>query len=242
MYQGITGLKRVRTKNGRIYFYLKGKRVSSEVASDFQRKDSAKRSARAKEAAKKLLYYKGKALKKDESYLVRQVAPNLKTNKLDNLFKSRAAIDRAILTSAPEGFNVPIERERGAFKNGFEGRVDKRGVQSLAELFLESGLKDYKVILTTPDFRRVTGAKRVLNYLTNFEVDIINDIRSVDPNIGIKATFKYRVTISYRMKQIYLDLGDRDTKKSFKEEFEEGTGDAIANKYKDLEIILATSI
>lgn len=242
MYQGITGLKRVRTKNGRIYFYLNGKRVSSEVASEFQRKDSAKRSARAKKAAKKLLYYKGKALKKDESYLVRQVAPNLKTNKLDDIYKSRAAIDRAIIKAAPEGFKQSYSNERGAFKNGFEGEVERKGVQSLAELFLESGLKDYKVILTKPDLKRTTGAKRVLNYLTNFEVDRINDIRSVDPNLGVKATFKYRVTISYRMKQIYLDLTDRDKKKSFKKEFEEGTGDAIANKYKDLDIILATSI
>jgi len=44
------------------------------------------------------------------------------------------------------------------------------------------------------------------------------------------------------MQTYYLDLTDRDKKKSFKKEFEEGTGDAIANKYKDLDIILATSI
>ena len=249
MNQGINGLKRVRTKNNRIYFYLDGKRVSSEVASDFTRKDSAKRSARAKEAAKKLLYYKGKALKKDESFLVRRVSPKLKTNRLDDFFDSRAAIDRAILQSAPEGFNVPIERERGAFKNGYEGRIEKRGVQSLAELFLESGLKDYKVILTVNDFqdggklRRIVGAKRVLNYLTKFEVHLINEIRSVDPNLGIKATFKYNVTVSYRMKQIYLDLTDADKDKSFAEEVAEDTGtETFSKKYKDLEIILNTSI
>ena len=241
MYQGITGLKRVRTKNGRTYYYLNGKRVSSKVASDFQRKDSAKRSARAKKAAKELLYYKGKALKKDESYLVKLVAPKLKTNKLDDLYKSRAAIDRAILKSAPKGFELPYTSERGAFKNGYEGEVERKGVQSLAELFLESGLKDYKVILTTPDLKRKTGAKRVLNYLTNFEVDRVNDIRSVDSNLGVKATFKYKVTISYRMKMIYLDLITKK-KKSFKKEFEEGEGKEISNYYKDLEIILQTSL
>jgi hypothetical protein len=242
MNQGINGLKRVRTKNNRIYFYLDGKRVSSEVASDFTRKDSAKRSARAKEAAKKLLYYKGKALKKDESFIIKQINPNLKTNKVDQFFKSRAEIDRQILKSAPKGFELSVVRERGRFKNGYEGEVERTGVQSLAELFLTSGFKDYKVILRTPDYGTVRGAKRVLNYLVNFEIDRINDIRSVDPNLGVKATFRYRVTVSFRMKQIYLDLSERDPKKSFKEEFEEGTGDAVANKYKDLEIILNTSI
>ena len=244
MYQGITGLKRVRTKNGRTYYYLNGKRVSSEVASDFQRKDSAKRSERAKKSAKELLYYKGRALKKDESAILKKFSPNL-PRKIDKFYKSRAAIDRAILQSAPEGILPTYETERGAFKNGYTGEVTKTGVSALAEFLLNSAFNNYKVILTKPNGSQfVRGSKRVLDYLAKFEIGIVNDIRSVEPSLGVKVTFKYRITISYRMKQLYISLqkskGQEGT--SFKEEFAKGKGTQVPQLYKDLEIKIATSI
>lgn len=248
MYQGITGLKRVRTKNGRTYYYLDGKRVSSKVASDFQRKDSAKRSARAKKSAKELLYYKGRALKKDESAILKRFSPNL-PRKIDKFYKSRAAIDRAILQSAPEGILPTYETERGAFKNGYTGEVTKTGVSALAEFLLNSAFNNYKVILTKPNEDTkgspfVRGSKRVLDYLAKFEIGIVNDIRSIEPSLGVKVTFKYRITISYRMKQLYISLqkprGQEGT--SFKEEFAKGKGTQVPQLYKDLEIKIATSI
>jgi hypothetical protein len=243
----ITGLKRVRTTNGRTYYYLNGKRVSSKVASDFQRKDSARRSKIAKESAKNLLYYKGRALKKDESAILKRFSPNLPRN-IDEFYKSRAEIQRTILQSAPEGIFPIFQTERGAFKNGYTGEVTKKGVSEVATFLLTSAFNNYKVVLTKPNEDTkgsifVRGAKRVLDYLAKFEIGIVNDIRSIDSSLGVKVTFDYKMTISYRTKTIFLSLqkpkGQEST--SFKKEFAKGKGTQVPQLYRDVEIKIATS-
>ena len=233
-YQGINGLKRTRTKDGRTYYYLDGKRVSSKVASEFQRKDSARRSKIAKESAKNLLYYKGKALKKDESYLIKVTNPNLKTNKLDNVFKSRAEIKRTLKKQTQRKLDFfDNETSYGKFRDGFDGKIEKKGVKDIAFWLKESAFNNYKVKLTTNykgAMREIRGAVTCLKFLAEFEIESMDEIKDYDPNMVIRTEFAYSIEVGYNVNMIFLTLIDTKKNKSISDYLE--GGDDIIDKYK----------
>ena len=65
-------LKRIVTKRGQVQYYQGGKRVSDKAALQILSKKQKERSQKAKKSASELLYYKGKALPKVESFLLRE--------------------------------------------------------------------------------------------------------------------------------------------------------------------------
>jgi hypothetical protein len=215
----INGLKRVRTKQGRTYYYLKGKRVSSKVASDFQRKDSAKRSERAKKSAKELVYYRGKALKKDESFLInlnfKDAIKNQKERRLDKLvdlkgkklIKNKAELNR-IVDEFYKG-NIPDFQDSkstyGRFKSGYEGPVVQEGVKDIAFWLQESAFNNYKVMLFDGS-ETTTGKVSVLNKLAELETKLMEWIVDALPNMGIRASFKYKFEVGFAMKSLYIDI------------------------------------
>ena len=232
-YQGINGLKRTRTKDGRTYYYLDGKRVSSKVASEFQRKDSARRSKIAKESAKNLLYYKGKALKKDESFIIRQTNPKLKTNKLDDVFKSRAEIKRVIKKQTQRRLDFfDNETSYGKFRDGFDGEIKKKGVKDIAFWLKESAFNNYKVKLTTDykgDMRTIRGAVSVLKFLAIFEIEVMDEIKAYDPMMVIKTEFEYIFEVGYNVNTIFLTLIDNNPDMTITDYIKDGQD--IIDKY-----------
>jgi hypothetical protein len=217
---GINGLKRVRTKNGRTYYYLNGKRVSSQVASDFQRKDSAKRSARAKKSAEELLYYKGRALPKAESFLLKQqfqkALKDQKENRLDKLktkdgkrlIKSKAQFDRVLEQLYKQDYSDIFKdavNQRGKFKSGYEGGVVKEGVKDVAFWLKESAFNRFKVICYVSG-GQITGKTRVLNYLAEIEIQIMEYITEAIPDAGILAQFFYNFELGMNMRTIYINM------------------------------------
>ena len=217
-FNGINGLKTKKTKSGRVSYYLDGKRVSSKVASEFRRKDSAKRSARAKESAKQLLYYKGKALPKEESFLLsmqfkdqvdkgERRLDKMKTKDGKKIVKNKASLDRVINQYYKGELDFfKAGQERGRFKSGYEGKIERKGVKDIAFWIQESAFNRFKIILTTPEFQRVTGKVRVLERLMNIEVFLMDVITSVDLEVGVKAEFIYNFDVSMNMKTINIDL------------------------------------
>lgn len=210
-------LKRIVTKKGQIQYYKGGKRVSDAEALKILSTKAKARQKKAKESAKNLLYYKGKALSKAESYLLRlslkdKVKNERRLDKLtlndgSKLFKTKSVLDRLIIQQAKSMKNFfATENVRGKFKDGYEGKVDKRGSMDVARYLEEGAFSRFQVVLITADFQRLKGKVSVVNYLTKLEIYLMEIINDADPEKGVQVQFEYRIEVSTTLKLIMIDL------------------------------------
>jgi len=212
-------VKQIRTKSGQIRFYQDGKRISEKKATPLLKKQQSERSARAKKSAKELLYYKGKALTKAESYLLRLSLKDAvaKENRLDKIikkdgkkfFKTKAELNRLVEQQAKSLKNFfQTENVYGNFKGSeFKGeKIEKRGSMDVGEFLLKGAFSQFKVALLTPDSKTIRGKVSVMAYLSQFETYIVDLIVSADPSKGTQVSFDYRMEVSTNLNTIIIHL------------------------------------
>lgn len=254
MKQKKTNIKQTRTKSGQIRFYQNGKRISEKKALPILQKQQKARIERGKKASEGILYYKGKALSKAESYLLSLKIPEkVKTEKrLDKmlkadgtkLFPSKADINRQIIqqgNTLKDFFGT--ENVYGNFKGGkYTGKVEMKGSVDIAEFLKQGAFSRFKVILYTPDSRVIRGKVSVVSYLSVFELQLMDLIIKADQTKGTKVSFDYSIEVSTNMQSVYIDLqiAEQGT-------IEEAIDEAVKNEqstisyYKDLVIRIGYS-
>lgn len=215
-------LKRIVTKKGRVQYYQNGKRISDKKALQILSEKAKARQKKAKQSSKELLYYKGKALSKAESYLLRlSLKDKVKNeNRLDKLtrsdgqklFKTKSVLNRLIVQQGQSMKNFfATENVRGKFKDGYEGKVEKRGSMDVARYLNEGAFSRYKVTLQTESFKRITGKVRVVMHLAKLEMLLMELINNADPEKGVQVQFEYRIEVSTTLKLIMIDLSPSQT-------------------------------
>lgn len=214
-------VKRVVTKSGQIRFYQDGKRLTDKKAVEILSRQTKARQKRAKESAKELLYYKGKALTKAESFLLKlALKDKVKTeNRIDKLklsdgskvIKNKGQLDRLILQQARSRKNFfGSENVRGKFKSGYEGKVRERGSMDVGEFLQKGAFSSFKVVLINEDFKTIRGKVSVMKALADFELKIMDSVINADESKGIRVSFDYSIEVSTTMKSVLINLTPKD--------------------------------
>jgi hypothetical protein len=221
-----TQIKQIRTKSGQIRFYQGGKRISEKKATPILKQQQKERIERGKKASKDLFYYKGKALSKAESYLLKiALQDKVKTERrLDKIkyedgrkvFKTKAELNRLVEQQAKTLKNFfQTENTYANLKSGEVkgGRVSKRGSMDVGEFLKEGAFSRFGVTLITPESQVIRGKNSVMEYLYRFETMIVSLIMSIAPEKGTQISFDYRMEVSTNLKKIIIDLTHEETKK-----------------------------
>jgi hypothetical protein len=246
-------IKRSVTKSGQIRFYQDGKRLTDKRAVEILSKQTKQRQTRAKESAKELLYYKGKALSKAESYLLSltlkdKVKDERRIDKLllndgTKVIKSKAQLDRLIVQQAKSVKNFfGSENVQGKFKDGYRGRVSKRGSMDVGEFLQKGAFSQFKVVLTDDNFKIIRGKVNVMFALSDFELRVMDAIIQADETKGLQVSFDYKLEVSTTLKSVIINITPQDNTPMF-EVFKE----AVKNEertisfYRDVTITIGYS-
>ena len=216
-------VKRIVTKSGQIRFYQDGKRLTDKKAVEILSKKTKQRQQKAKESAKDLLYYKGKALSKAESYLLRLTLKDKvkNENRIDKLrlengskvIKTKGQLDRLILQQAQSKKNFfGSENVQGRFKDGYEGKVQKRGSMDVGDFLQKGAFSQFKVVLINEDFKTIRGKISVMSAISDFELKIMDAIIKADENKGVQVAFDYRMEVSTILKKVMIDITPKDNR------------------------------
>jgi hypothetical protein len=250
-----TQIKQIRTKSGQIRFYQGGKRISEKKATPILKQQQKERIERGKKASKDLLYYKGKALSKAESYLLKTTLKDAVKNerRLDKIkkadgqkvFKTKAELNRLIEQQAKslknffQSENVYANLKSGEVKGG---RITKRGSMDVGEFLKEGAFSRFGVTLITPESKIIKGKNSVMMFLYKFETTIVSIIIAIAPEKGTQISFDYRMEISTNLNKIIIDL-THDNKASITEVITEAlkTEQNVIKYYKDVTITLGYS-
>lgn len=214
-------VKRVVSKNGQIRFYQDGKRLTDKKAVEILSKQSKERQRRAKESAKELLYYKGKALSKSDSYLLRlalqeKVKDEKRLDKIQRndgtkFFRTKAELNRLIDQQAKSLKNFFVtENVYLDTKDGKSGKISKRGSMDLGEFLLKGAFSQFKVTLIDDNFQYHRGKVSVMSAIADFELRIMMAVTEADQNMGVHVTFDYRFEVSTTLRTIIIDITPED--------------------------------
>jgi hypothetical protein len=247
-------LKKTVTKSGQVRYYKGGKRLSEKKAFEILKKKTQERQAKAKKSAEGLLYYKGKALTKAESYLLRlslkdkvkteKRLDKIQTNDGKKIFRTKQQLNDLIMQQARSMKDFfATENVRGKFKAGYEGKIDKRGSMDVAQFLQDGAFSRYKAVLMTPDYQMIVGKIGVVNYLATLEIMLMALIVEADEEKGVQVQFEYRIEVSTIHQSVFIDLQIINSERTVNDVIKEAIKDSksIIKYYRDLTIRIGYS-
>jgi hypothetical protein len=230
-------------KSGVFYYYLKGKRLKSNVAKKIQKQEFERRSIAAKKAAANTYKFKGRPLPRIYAVLIQKIYADVdllkkmdlskwkepKTGKI--LFKNYSNIIKKIDNASKENAKIfQLLTEMGYF-------VDKEGRTALidiCEIVKQKEYDKFKFILINKDGKEIRGRITVCTAISKFEEFVTSEIAdSLGMNV-IKTYFDYSPNYDFKNKIFELDLSDTNKKLSIANIVSESKGQlVIPEKYKD---------
>jgi hypothetical protein len=213
-------------KNNVLYYYLKGKRLTSAEGQKIQAEQFEKRSKAAKKAAANTYKYQGRPIPRIYAKLLSKIFTKgdlLQTMDLSKwkdpatgkqLFPRYSDIQKNIDNASKADSDIfRLLTEMGYFK-------DKQGRTALidiCEIILQKEYDKFKFILIDEDGNETRGRVSVCNALRQFEEFVTTDIRAALGMNVIKTYFDYSPNYDFKNKIFKIDLTDQNPKISIDE-------------------------
>lgn len=250
--------KRTIAKNGQIYYYKNGKRLSTSkglkqfvkniysedspalpIDLNPQERKSFNRSFSAKQAAKERYTYGFKPIPKVYAQLMQRVYPKIDMSVKDlsqwiNPDNGKPLLPRFsdILRTVSEASKDSKKIFEFASKTGlFKQDNQNTTIIDIADIVKDKAYNKYKITVISPEGKEITGRKLALDYLREFEQFITEKIRELNPGTGILGRFNYRLNYNFENKTLTISLKDQNPKDTL-EKILKNMPDYIQSKIK----------
>jgi hypothetical protein len=212
-------------KNNVLYYYLKGKRLTSAEGQKIQAEQFEKRSKAAKKAAANTYKYEGRPIPRIYAKLLSKIFPRidlLKTMDLSKwidpatgkqLFPRYSDIQKNIDNASKKDSKIfKLLTEMGYF----EGKEGRTALIDICEIILQKEYDKFKFILIDEDGNETRGRVAVCNALREFEEFVTTDIRAAIGMNVIKTYFDYSPNYDFKNKIFKVDVTDLNPKLALK--------------------------
>ena len=230
--------KRIIAKNGQIYYYKNGKRLSTKkglksfaksiystdaaaVPLDFNKEERKyfNRLYAARQSAQDRYTFQGKPIQRAYALLMQKIYPNIDMNIRDlnkwtnpdtgkPLFSRYSDILRTVNTASMSSQDI---FDFASKKGIFKKDNQNVTIIDIADLLKDKAYNSYKITVIATDGEEVTGRKTAMTYLKNFETAITEAVRASNPSTGVLARFNYTPKYDFVKKTITINLQDQNS-------------------------------
>jgi hypothetical protein len=230
--------KRIIAKNGQIYYYKNGKRLSTKkglksfvksiysteapaVPLEFN-KDERKyfnRVYTAKQNAANRYTFGFKPIPRAYALVLQKLYPEIDMSVKDlnkwlnpdtkkPLYPMFSDVQRAIDTASSSSQKI---FEFAAELGLFKEDNKQTTIIDIADLLKDKAYNTWTVIVYKMDGEEIQGRKLAMQYLSEFETAITEAVRASNPSTGVLARFNYSPKYDFKNKTITINLQDKES-------------------------------